>query len=75
MKISTLALGALISFSINTFAQDKPKKDAQVKQTKHTKNRTKTKCVKPKQNLVVGDSLLLEEPKRSGKYCPNCGRG
>jgi len=73
MKISTLALGALISFSINAFAQDKPKTVAEVKQTKHTK--TKTKCVKPKQNLVVSDSLILEEPKRSGKYCPNCGRG
>ncbi|MBL7912960.1 MAG: hypothetical protein JNJ41_17995 [Bacteroidia bacterium] len=71
MKLSTLALGALISFSVNALAQDTPKT---VKKTKHTKT-TKTKCVNPKTQVAVSDSTLLVEPKRSSRVCEACGRG
>jgi hypothetical protein len=74
MKISTLALGALISFSVNAFAQEKPKTDPKAKHTKTTK--LKTKCVNPKEKeqLVVSDSLLIDEPRKH-RVCEACGRG
>lgn len=73
MKLSTLALGALISFSVNALAQDTPKT---VKKVKHTKTvKTKTKCVNPKTQVAVSDSTLLAEPKHSLRVCEACGRG
>lgn len=72
MKISTLALGALISFSVNAFAQDKPKTEPKTKHTKTTKS--KSKCVKPKEQLVVSDSILMDEPRKH-RVCEACGRG
>jgi hypothetical protein len=72
MKISTLALGALISFSVNAFAQEKPKTEPKQKHLKTTKS--KTKCVKPKEQLVTTDSALLIQPKKQ-RVCEACGRG
>jgi len=72
MKISTLALGALISFSVNAFAQDKPKTEPKAKHTKTTKS--KTKCIKPKAELSATDTGLLVEPKKQ-RVCEACGRG
>ncbi|MBL7922052.1 MAG: hypothetical protein JNJ40_17185 [Bacteroidia bacterium] len=71
MKISTLALGALISFSVNAFAQEKPKTEPKAKHTKTTK--TKTKCVKPKETVTT-DASLQVEPKKQ-RVCEACGRG
>lgn len=71
MKLSTLALGALISFSVNALAQDTPKT---VKKVKHTKT-SKTKCVNPKKQVAVSDSTLLLEPDHSLRVCEACGRG
>lgn len=72
MKISTLALGALISFSVNAFAQDKPKPEPKAKQSKTTK--TKTKCVKPKEQVAITNPDILVEPKKQ-RVCEACGRG
>lgn len=72
MKISTLALGALISFSVNAFAQDKPKTEPKAKHTKTTK--AKTKCVKPKEQVATTDPGILVEPKKQ-RVCEACGRG
>lgn len=72
MKISTLALGALISFSVNAFAQEKPKTQSKTKHTKTT--RSKTKCIKTKGQLVTADSALWPEPKKQ-RVCEACGRG
>ncbi len=72
MKISTLALGALISFSVNAFAQEKPKTEPKIKHTKTTKS--KTKCIKPKEQVSTTQPGLLVEPKRQ-RVCEACGRG
>ncbi len=72
MKISTLALGVLISFSVNAFAQEKPKTEPKTKHTKTTKS--KVKCVKPKQELSTTDPDILVEPKKQ-RVCEACGRG
>ena len=69
MKLSTLALGAMISFNLNAIAQDKPKTVSQTKNTK-TQNVKPKNCVKPKAN---SDSLTIQEPTR--KVCSACGRG
>ncbi len=71
MKISTLALGALISFSVNAFAQEKPKTEPKAKHTKTTK--TKAKCVKSKE-VATTNAALLAEPKKQ-RVCEACGRG
>ncbi|MBA2612293.1 MAG: hypothetical protein H0U95_10000 [Bacteroidetes bacterium] len=71
MKLSTLALGALVSLSVTALAQEKPKT---VTKVKHTKT-IKTKCVNSKNQLAVRDSTLLVEPKYSPKVCEACGRG
>ena len=73
MKISTLALSALISFSASTFAQSKSaQKDSTAKANTATyhkhKSTTKTK----------GDTSNSQtnKPKRhSARYCPGCGMG
>ena len=72
MKLSTLALGALISFNLNAIAQDKPKTVSQTKSTKTQKVKPKT-CVKPGMSKTAANSLIVEEPKR--KVCAACGRG
>jgi hypothetical protein len=78
MKISTLALGALISFSVNTMAQDHPKEKPEQKVSKPSKSKNNTKKPKPKSteekpNL---ENLKQNEVKTaSPKNCPACGRG
>ncbi len=68
-------MGALISFSANAFAQDKPvsfkEKDttAKVKTTKCNS----TKKAKRKHNSV--DSVSNNTPNHSHRYCPGCGMG
>jgi len=64
MKLSTLALGALISFSINAFAQQSPKTISKSKTLK-TKQ---TKCVKPKTDSLKTIGI-------SKHACHACGRG
>ncbi len=74
MKISTLALGALISFSTASFAQDKP---THFKEKDSTAKANTTKCHKVK-NTAKKDSSnsQINKPKRhSARYCPGCGMG
>lgn len=72
MKLSTLALGALISVSLNATAQNKPKQVTEPKKPKTEKPKPKN-CVKPKTGQLVTDSLLIREPNE--KVCLACGRG
>ena len=89
MKLSTLALGALISFSLNTLAQDKPKTTNTTKKVKSVKAKNSGKPL-VKQHSV--DSLSIEpyrnncEPKvkqsainstenSPRNICYACGRG
>ena len=66
MKLSTLALGALISFGVTAFAQS-PKTLSTVKNTKTVKTK-QAKCIKPKANSVntIGNTKHI---------CYACGRG
>ncbi|MEO6302163.1 MAG: hypothetical protein ABIP51_03215 [Bacteroidia bacterium] len=73
MKLSTLALGALISFSVNALAQDKPKTESKPKHIKTVKTKS-TKCVKSKEQPVVENNILINEPKNQ-RVCEACGRG
>jgi hypothetical protein len=69
MKISTLALGALICFSTASFAQ--------VKSAQKDKTAKATKCHKPKTTAKKDSSnSQINKPKRhSARYCPGCGMG
>lgn len=75
MKLSTLALGALISFSVNALAQDKPKTTNTTKNTKSVKAKTK-KCVNYKVKKNTLDSLSMNSPENNPRnICYACGRG
>lgn len=67
MKISTLALGALMSFSVAAIAQQNPKTISKTKNTKTVKTK-QTKCIKPKADSLntIGNSKHI---------CYACGRG
>lgn len=72
MKISTLALGALISFSTSAFAQNKiAKKDtiSTAKTTKCNKEKSKTK------NDSLNSQLKSNPKHHKARYCPACGMG
>ncbi|MDX2172169.1 MAG: hypothetical protein SFY56_03570 [Bacteroidota bacterium] len=80
MKISTLALSALISFSSNAIAQERParfkEKDTttKLKTNKGDDKPINDSTSKNKNNSI--DSTLNAKPKRhSGRYCPGCGMG
>ena len=75
MKISTIALTALISFSTSAFAQVKSvQKDTLPKQKTTKCESPKVSKTKTKSDSV--NSLLNTTPKRhSGRYCPGCGMG
>ncbi|MDX2172168.1 MAG: hypothetical protein SFY56_03565 [Bacteroidota bacterium] len=67
MKLSTIALGALMSFSVAAIAQQNPKTSPKTKNTKTAKTKH-TKCVKPKADSLntIGNSKHI---------CYACGRG
>lgn len=71
MKISTLALGALISFSTSAFAQVKSTQKDTTAKAKSTKS-NKIKSTAKKDSL----NSQINKPKRhSARYCPGCGMG
>jgi len=75
MKLSTIALGALMSFSVATIAQQNPKTNTKTKNTKTVKTK-QTKCVKTTTTSVSTNTLLINDDNQiSSKVCHACGRG
>ena len=75
MKISTIALTALISYSASSFAQDKPARFREKDTTAKVKT---TKCDSPKSKKNKNNSIDTTQnsiPKHSHRYCPGCGMG
>ncbi len=73
MKISTLALGALISFSTGTFAQSKSaQKDTTAKASTGKQHKLKSTT---KTKSDTSNSQTNKPKRHAARYCPGCGMG
>jgi len=75
MKLSTLAIGALISISINANAQQNSKSAINAKNIKIVKTK-QTKCAQIKASKTLTKTVLVNKADHiKAHQCLACGRG